>query len=100
MLRALDLLKVLSHSDWGADKATILMAYHSLISSKLDYGCMVYRSACKTNLKMHDPVHNQALSICLGSFRSFPHDSLCVEANEPLLALLRTKLALEYCLKV
>ena len=33
-LRALDLLKVLSHSDWGADKATLLMAYSSLIWSK------------------------------------------------------------------
>ncbi len=99
-LRALDLLKVLSHSDWGADKATLLMVYRSLIRSKLDYGCMVYGSACQTNLKLLDPVHTQAIRICLGAFRSSPRESLCVEADEPPLTLRRTKLALQYCLKV
>ena len=44
-------------------------------------------------------VHNQALCICLGACQSSPRDSLCVEANEPPLALRRTKLALQYCLK-
>ncbi len=68
-LQALDLLKVPSHSDWGADRATLLMVYHSLIWSKLDYGCMVYGSACQTNLKLLDPVHNQELHICLGAFK-------------------------------
>ncbi len=97
-LRALDLLKVLSHSDRGADKETLLMVYHSLIWSKLDYGCMVYGSACQTNLGLLDPVHTQPLRICLGAFPSSPRDSLCVEADEPPFALHRTKLALWYCL--
>ena len=61
-------LQALSHSDWGADKASLLMVYHSLIQSKLDYGCMIYGSACQTNLKLLDPVHNQELHICLSAF--------------------------------
>ncbi len=45
-------------------------------------------------------VHNQALCICLGACQSSPRDSLCVEANEPPLALRRMKLALQYCSKL
>ena len=97
-LRVLDLLKILSHSGWWADKATILMVYHCLIWSKLDYGCMVYVLCAKTNLKLLDPVRNQELRICHGAFESYPEDGLCVKADEPPLALCRTKLALQYWL--
>ena len=43
--KALNLLRVVSHIDWGADRATLLKLYKSLIRSKLDYGCIVYGSA-------------------------------------------------------
>ena len=41
-LKALNLLKVLSHTDWGADRTVLLQLYRSLIRSKLDYGSIVY----------------------------------------------------------
>ena len=41
-LRALNLLKVLSHTSWGADRTTLLKLYRSLVRSKLDYGCIIY----------------------------------------------------------
>ena len=44
-LKALNLLKVLSHTDWGADRTVLLQQYCSLIRSKLDYGSIVYGSA-------------------------------------------------------
>ena len=44
-LKALNLLKVLSHTSWGADRTTVLKLYPSLVRSKLDYGCIIYRSA-------------------------------------------------------
>ena len=46
-LKALNLLKVLSHTSWGADSTTLLHLYRSLIRSKLDYGSIVYGSARK-----------------------------------------------------
>ena len=41
-LKALNLLKVLSHTSWGADRTTLLKLYRSLVRSKLDYGCIIY----------------------------------------------------------
>ena len=38
--KALQLLRVVAHTDWGADKLTLLKLYRSLVRSKLDYGCL------------------------------------------------------------
>ena len=51
-LKALNLLKVLSNTSWGADRPTLLHLYRSLIRSKLDYGSVVYGSARKSCLQM------------------------------------------------
>ena len=55
-LKALNLLTVLSHTSWGADRTTLLHMYRSLIRSKLDYGSIVYGSARKSYLQMLDTV--------------------------------------------
>ena len=43
-LKALDILKVVAHADWGADqKKKLLCLYRALVRrSKLEYGCIVY----------------------------------------------------------
>jgi len=51
------------------------------MASKLDYGCIVYGSACGSYLRMLDPIQNHALRLCLGAYRTSPASSLCVEAN-------------------
>ena len=48
---SLNLLKVLSFTNWGADTDTLLKLYRSLIRSKLDYGSIVYGSANNKELK-------------------------------------------------
>ena len=98
--KSLNLLKVLSRTEWGADRTTLLKLYRSLVRSKLDYGCIVYGSASKTALAKLDPVHNQGLRLSLGAFRSSPVESLSVEAHEPPLEIRRDKLALQYVLKL
>ena len=97
---ALNLLKVVAHTDWGGDRVVLLQIYDSLIRSKLDYGCSVYGSARKSYIQMLDPVQNQGLRLCLGAFRTSPATSLCVEADEQPLALRREKLTLQYAIKV
>ncbi|GFU96917.1 putative RNA-directed DNA polymerase from transposon X-element [Trichonephila clavipes] len=57
---ALNILKVLANTHWGADRTSLLRLYRALIRSKLDYGSVVYSSACKSLLKILDPVHHQA----------------------------------------
>ena len=98
-LKALNLLKVLSHTSWGADRTTLLKLYQSLVRSKLDYGCIIYGSARKSYLQMLDPIHNQGLRLALGAFRTSVA-SLYVEADEPSLYSRREKLSLQYALRL
>ena len=99
-LKALNLLRVVAHKDWGADFETLIKLYRCLVRSKLDYGSIVYGSARKSYVQMLDPIQNQALRLCLGAFRTTPVESLQVEANEPSLAVRRNKLALQYAIKL
>ena len=55
--KSLNILKVLSRTEWGADQTTL---------AKLD------------------PVHNQGLRISLGAFRSSPVESLCWSSWTPI----------------
>ena len=99
-VKSMNILKVLAHTDWGADQPTLLHLYRALIRSKLDYGCFVYGSANYTYIKELDIIQNKALRICLGAFRSSPVPSLYVEANEAPLIYRRQKLALQYGIKL
>ena len=95
-LKALNLLKVLAHTDWGADRKVLLRLYRSLIRSKLDYGCIVYGSARKSYLQMLDTIHHQGLRLATGAFRTSPVECILAEANEPSLYLRREKLTLNF----
>ena len=99
-LKALDILKVLSSSDWGGDRTVLLNLYRSLIRSKLDYGSIVYGSARKSYLKSLDTIHHQGLRLALGAFHTSPVESLYAESNEPSLYIRREKLSLQYVTKL
>ena len=98
--KALNILKVVSHYDWGGNQDTLLTLYRALIRSRLDNGSSVYGSTRPSYLKTLDPIANQALRICLGAFKTSPAASLQVEAYEPPLHLRREKLALRYAVKI
>ena len=98
--KALNLLKVVALSEWGADRKVLLRLYRSLVRSKLDYGSIVYGSARKSYLKVLNSIHNEGLRLVLGAFRTSPVNSLYVEANEPSLSYRREKLSLQYLLKL
>ena len=98
--KALNLLRVVSSMDWGANRKVLLRLYRTLLRSKLDYGCIVYGSARQSYLRKLDSIHNQGLRLALGAFRTSPVNSLYAEANEPSLNLRRKKLSLQYYLKL
>ena len=98
--KALDIIRVVGHTDWGADRIVLLRLCGSLVRSKLDYGCIVYGSAYRSILKQLDPIHYQGLRIALGAFRTSPAQSLYIEAHEPSLTTRRLKLFLNYVLKL
>ena len=101
-LKALDVLKVLSNTNWGGDRSVLLNLYRSLVRSKLDYGSIVYGSARKSYLKSLDTIHHQGLRLALGAFRTSPVESLYAESNEPSLytCTRREKLSLQYTTKL
>ena len=86
-LKALDVLKVLSNTNWGGDRSVLLNLYRSLVRSKLDYGSFVYGSAQKSYLKCLDTIHHQGLR-------------LNAESNEQSLYTRREKLSLQYTTKL
>ena len=51
-------------------------------------------------LQMLEPIHNQGLRLCLGTFRTSPRESLYVDAHEPCLGARRTNLSLQYASKI
>ena len=81
-LQALNLLRVLSHTSWGADRKHLMILYKSLVASKLAFGCEVYSSATKSKLCILDSVHNAGVRIASGAFKSSPIPSLLVDAGE------------------
>ena len=99
-LKALDVLKVLSNTNWGGDHSVILNLYRSLVRSKLDCGSIVYGSARKSYLKSLDTIHHQGLRLALGAFRTSPVESLYAESNTPSLYTRRGKLSLQYTTKL
>ena len=97
-LKALNMLKVLSHTDWGADTQTLLKLFRCLVRSKLDYGSIVYTSASHASLKKLYSVQNEALRICCGAFRSSPIDSLHAECYEMPPKIRQLQLSLQYAI--
>ena len=97
---SLNLLKVVSGLEWGADKKSLLQLYDALCRSKLDYGCQLYSSACDSKLKELDVVHNMGLRICSGAFRTSPVESLYVDTHQLPLDLRREELGLRYLMRI
>ena len=98
--KALNVLSVVGHTDWGANKVGLLRLYCELVHSKLDYGCIVYCSASKSVLRTLDAVHHAGLHICMGAFYTSPVQSLYVKVGETSLSLRRLRLAMNYVLKL
>ena len=98
--RAQQLLPVVAHTEWGADRQTLIKLYRTLLRSQLDYGIFVYRSARKSYLKQLDPIHHGSLRLVLGAFRTSPIDSLYTEVHKAPLQIRSEKLALQYYTKL
>ena len=99
-LQVLDILKIVGHTDWGADQKTLLCHYRTLVRSKLDHGCIVHGAASNNILKKLDPIHHQGLRIALGTFLTSPVTSLYGKVQEMSLKNRRNKLSMNNVLKL
>ena len=94
------LLRVVAHTEWGADRQTLLKLYRLLIHSELDNGISIYRSARKYYIKELDLIHHEGPRLFLDAFRTSSVDSLYTEAQEAPLQLRYQKLTLQYNIKI
>ena len=99
-LKAMGLLKTLSHYSWGADRISLLRIYRSLIRSKLDYGCQIYCSTPVSYLKIIHPIHHLGIRLSTGAFRTSPVHSLYADSGEPPLSLRWEKLSLQLYVRI
>ena len=81
-LKALNILKKLAHTTWGADRETMLKLYKTTVISILDYGCQIYSSASESVLKKLDPIHHLGLRLATGAFRSSPTPSIIIDSGD------------------
>ena len=87
--KALNLIRVLGHTSWGADRTSLLRIYRSIVRSKLDYGSIVYDSARPSYIRSLETIHNQGVRMSTGAFRTSPILSLLAECGEPSLEMRR-----------
>ena len=78
----LNILKILSHRNWGTNRLTLLTIFRALTRSKIDFGSFIYSAARNHYLKHLLTIENEGLRLCLGAFRTSPISSLHVEASE------------------
>lgn len=71
-LKRMNIIKSLSNHDWGSDQQILLKIYNTLIRSKMDYASTAYSTAQAHLLKEIDTIHNTAVRLIIGAFRTSP----------------------------
>ena len=98
--KALNIIKCLSGTKWGADRDILISLYKSLVLSRIDYGCIAYSSARYSILKKLDTVHHLGIRYATGAFPTSPVSSLYCESSIPPLRLRREQLLLKYVSRI
>lgn len=99
-LKGIQILRILSNTNWGSDRRTLLTIHKSLVLSRLDYGSFLYSTASKTLLKTLDSVHNQGIRLSTGAFRTSPVISILAESGMLPLSYRRDQQMLSYAIKI
>ena len=98
--QALNMLKTITSNKWGADHQTLLHLYKLYVRSKIDYGFTIYGAASQTAMQPLKTIHNSALRVISGSFKSTPINSLHIITNEMPLKQRYELLSIRYYLKI
>ena len=99
-MKRVNLFRCISGSKFGADRATLLRLYKSLVLPIIEYGSVVYAGGCKTALNEVVKIQNLFLRIALGVLRTSPIPALEVESNIMPLKFRRMELTLRYISKI
>ncbi len=98
--RSLNLMKTLAGTSWGADRATLMTLYRTLVRSVLDYGAIAYDSASEAQLQKITQIQTRALRLACGAMRGTARNAIQVKCNDMPLPLRRLSQQLKYAIKV
>ena len=98
--KRISLLKCLAGRGCGADRATLIRIYKSMIRPILDYSCQILDGPQNKIVESLEAVQNECLRIATGALRTSPVLPLLIETDVLPLRLRRGDLTLRYCMKV
>jgi hypothetical protein len=81
----INLIKILSHTAWGAQTQMLLKVHKSLILSKIDYGASLISTAKPSHLSILESVHNLGIRLSIGAFQSSSISNILNIASIPTL---------------
>jgi hypothetical protein len=93
-------MRIITGTDWGASKKTLLTMYKALIRSLLDYGSIALDFAAEMNKKKFDTVQYKALRICCSAMTGTSLAALQVECAEMPLETRCKRQMLHYLVKI
>ena len=96
----INILKSIACKSWGTERCVLLTTYKALVRSKIDYGSVIYDSACPKLLNILNPIQDLCARIILNAFCTTPVSSILSELYEPPLNIRRKKSCLLYALSV
>ena len=99
-LKRTNILRALTGTQWGGDRATLTTLYTSLIRPILEYGSITFENAAPTHLKKLDRVQNQCLRTITGAFPTSPTLALHVYNNTTPLHYRRTQTLFRYFFRI
>ncbi|KAL3282964.1 hypothetical protein HHI36_006122 [Cryptolaemus montrouzieri] len=82
----MNVLRILDYKNWESDRQSLLLSYKIIITSKIDYACIAFASACKWTFKLLDTINKNA----------FRKEQCYSEAGEPSLKTRREILNLSH----
>lgn len=98
--RALNIVRFLRGTWWGADPGTLLVLYKSFVRSILDYGSFVYFPTRKATQSRIEAIQYSAIRLALGLRLSTPRNLLLAESKLDRLSDRATFLGNKYLGKV
>ena len=98
--KRINILRALTSTEWGGDRATLTKLYTSLIRPIIEYGSIIFENAAKSQLNRLNTIQNASLRIITGAYYTSPVTALHVYNNTQPLHYRRTQALLRYFFKI
>ena len=94
--KQLNLMRAVSHAEWGWDRSSLRTLFFALVRSKLNYAAAAWQPwVSDTGMERLDRIQNKGLRIVTGMYQSSPLQALRLEADVPSYATASKRMILQ-----